>query len=87
VKLIILCFCPLFQILLDVKQLFMSQSSLVNITISENSKFTVCGDIHGQFYDLMNIFELNGLPSPSNPYVSFPCCDYGGYGAHAWVRL
>jgi serine/threonine-protein phosphatase 5 len=54
----------------------MSQPSLVDITIAENSKFTVCGDIHGQFYDLMNIFNLNGLPSPRNPYVSFTCCVY-----------
>lgn len=58
-----------YKILLDVEQLFMSQSSLVHITIPENSKFTICGDIHGQFYDLMNIFKLNGLPSPSNPYL------------------
>ncbi|GFG29986.1 hypothetical protein Cfor_03613, partial [Coptotermes formosanus] len=58
-----------YKILLDVKQLFMSQPSLVDITVAENSKFTICGDIHGQFYDLMNIFNLNGLPSPSNPYL------------------
>lgn len=66
------CFCcVLFQILLDVKTLFMSQPSLMEITIPAEEKFTVCGDIHGQFYDLMNIFDLNGLPSTTNPYVSF----------------
>jgi len=31
--------------------------------------FSVCGDTHGQFYDLIHIFELNGLPSPNNPYL------------------
>nr|CAD7407836.1 unnamed protein product [Timema poppensis] len=58
-----------YKILLDVKQLFMSQPSLVDIKIEDKNKFTVCGDIHGQFYDLMNIFDLNGLPSTSNPYL------------------
>nr|SVE75039.1 EOG090X03S1 [Daphnia dolichocephala] len=58
-----------FQILLDVAELFKAQPSLIDVTIPEESKFTVCGDIHGQFYDLMNIFKLNGLPSIENPFL------------------
>lgn len=37
--------------------------------MEDSQHFTVCGDVHGQFYDLLNIFKLNGLPSESNPYL------------------
>jgi serine/threonine-protein phosphatase 5 len=59
-----------FRILLDVMAYFEAQPSMVSVDIPPEAKFTVCGDIHGQFYDLMNVFSLNGLPSESNPYVS-----------------
>lgn len=29
----------------------------------------MCGDTHGQFFDVLRIFDLNGRPSASNPYV------------------
>nr|CAG4641580.1 EOG090X03S1 [Eurycercus lamellatus] len=58
-----------FKILLDVEELFKSLPSLIDVPIPDESKFTVCGDIHGQFYDLMNIFQLNGLPSKDNPFL------------------
>lgn len=29
----------------------------------------MCGDTHGQFFDLLHIWDLNGLPSPENPYL------------------
>lgn len=45
------------------------QPSLVDIKIPDDGKFTVCGDIHGQYFDLLNIFEKNGLPSETNPYL------------------
>lgn len=63
-------FCAIFQILLMIRKMFESLPTLVDIEVSVGHKFTVCGDIHGQFYDLCNIFELNGLPSEENPYVS-----------------
>lgn len=58
-----------FQILIDVKAYLQKQPSLVDIKVPDDKKFTVCGDIHGQYYDLMNIFALNGLPSETNPYL------------------
>ncbi|XP_060062862.1 serine/threonine-protein phosphatase 5-like [Ylistrum balloti] len=58
-----------YQIILECKKLFMNQPALVDITVPAGEKFTICGDIHGQYYDLLNIFELNGLPSEKNPYL------------------
>uniref|UniRef100_A0AC34QZQ1 Protein-serine/threonine phosphatase n=2 Tax=Panagrolaimus sp. JU765 TaxID=591449 RepID=A0AC34QZQ1_9BILA len=58
-----------YKILLGVYQFLKAQDSLVHITVPDKKKFTICGDIHGQFYDLCNIFEINGLPSEENPYL------------------
>jgi serine/threonine-protein phosphatase 5 len=41
--------------------------TLVDVTY--DAQLTVCGDVHGQFFDLANIFHLNGFPSESNPYL------------------
>jgi serine/threonine-protein phosphatase 5 len=32
-------------------------------------RVTVCGDTHGQFYDVLNIFAINGYPTYKNPYL------------------
>ncbi|KAI4385066.1 hypothetical protein MLD38_003130 [Melastoma candidum] len=58
-----------YQIVLQTREMLRSLPSLVDIDIPHGTHFTVCGDVHGQFYDLLNIFELNGLPSEENPYL------------------
>lgn len=60
------------QILLKLKEMLCALPSLVHVSLSADdpdAHFTVCGDTHGQFYDVCNIFSLNGLPSESNPYL------------------
>jgi len=43
--------------------------ALQDIKVPEDGEFTICGDVHGQYYDLLNIWELNGEPSNANPYL------------------
>ena len=60
----------LLQMLLKVKTIFENQKeALIDINIPVGEKFTVVGDLHGQFYDLLHIFEINGYPSEKNPYL------------------
>ncbi|EFP11926.1 CRE-PPH-5 protein, partial [Caenorhabditis remanei] len=58
-----------FKMLLDFYNYVKELPTMVEITVAAGKKFTICGDIHGQFYDLCNIFEINGFPSETNPYL------------------
>lgn len=57
------------EILCQAYKFFANQASLVDIRIPPCQKFTVVGDVHGQFFDLLEIFSVNGWPSPENPYL------------------
>eukprot|EP00842_Homolaphlyctis_polyrhiza_P006647 jgi/Hompol1/6984/HPOL_005147-RA len=57
------------QIMVAVKALFEKDPPIVDIEIPADGKITVCGDIHGQFYDMLHVFEENGLPSNTNMYL------------------
>ena len=44
------------------KEIFLKQSILLELGPCLN----ICGDIHGQFYDLLQLFELGGYPPEKN---------------------
>jgi len=67
------------DLLISAKHYFETMPSLLTVPIpligpDENDPtvaphLTVCGDTHGQYYDVLNIFALNGYPSKNNPYL------------------
>mmetsp|Transcript_25924 Transcript_25924/g.52830 ORF Transcript_25924/g.52830 Transcript_25924/m.52830 type:complete len:314 (+) Transcript_25924:537-1478(+) len=46
------------------RKIFLKQKVLLEI----QSPLKICGDIHGQYYDLLRLFEFNGFP-PVNKYL------------------
>ena len=78
----------LYQIMDQAKTLLEKDQAIVDITIPKDSKLTVCGDVHGQFYDLLKIFELNGLPSPTNMYLwNGDFVDRGSFSVEVMLTL
>lgn len=59
-----------WELLLRLRSLLASYPSLVHVPYPTGAQyFNVCGDTHGQYYDTCNLFDLAGLPSPTNPFV------------------
>ena len=76
------------KILLKTYEILRQTPSLVRVDDAPE-KFTVCGDTHGQFYDLCNIFALNGgVPSADNPYLfNGDMCDRGSFSLEVVLTL
>uniref|UniRef100_A0A9J2Q935 Serine/threonine-protein phosphatase n=2 Tax=Ascaris TaxID=6251 RepID=A0A9J2Q935_ASCLU len=52
----------LHHLCLLAKQIFLSQSTLIEV----EPPLVVCGDIHGQYSDLLRIYDKNGFPPETN---------------------
>jgi serine/threonine-protein phosphatase 5 len=58
-----------YAIVMDTIQLLRSLGTVSDVNIPDEEEITVCGDVHGQYYDLLNIWEINGVPAEDNPYL------------------
>jgi len=58
-----------YTLCMAVIKFLQTEKTVCRVDVPPNTEFTVCGDVHGQYYDLLNIFEKNGPPSETNPYL------------------
>ena len=56
-------FCLWFLILIiQSREVFLSQPILLEL----EAPLKICGDVHGQYYDLLRLFEYGNFPPESN---------------------
>ncbi|KAJ1636339.1 serine/threonine protein phosphatase 5 putative [Pavlovales sp. CCMP2436] len=77
-----------FEILREAETILKRLPSVFDVPIPQGSSFSVCGDTHGQFYDLLNIFNINGWPGSENPYLfNGDFVDRGSFSFEKYARL
>ncbi|CAF9904850.1 hypothetical protein IMSHALPRED_000191 [Imshaugia aleurites] len=58
-----------YQIIAAVRKIVYDEPTMVEMEVQKGHQLTVCGDTHGQFFDLMELFTLNGFPTESHYYL------------------
>mmetsp|Transcript_13153 Transcript_13153/g.30739 ORF Transcript_13153/g.30739 Transcript_13153/m.30739 type:complete len:406 (+) Transcript_13153:73-1290(+) len=77
------------KLLEDAEKALASKPTLVRVPLdANNGTINVIGDVHGQFFDLQEIFSTAGEPSESNPYLfNGDFVDRGSYSVEVALLL
>jgi len=61
---------------------------VVDVDIQPDHHHTIVGDLHGQYFDLAKIFEMNGFPAVDNRYIfNGDFVDRGAFGVEVVLTL
>ncbi|KAL9053906.1 MAG: hypothetical protein Q9162_004479 [Coniocarpon cinnabarinum] len=58
-----------YTMVLAVRDIVKAEPTMPEVSIKDDETLTVCGDTHGQFFDLLHLFELAGFPSDTHAYL------------------
>ncbi|KAK9467449.1 Metallo-dependent phosphatase-like protein [Lipomyces arxii] len=58
-----------FGIIIEAMKIFKTEPTMVEVDVAADQVMSVCGDTHGQFFDLLELFRFNGVPSETHNYL------------------